>query len=65
MEAIVYKNSIKLLICYNQNYKVGNQWIDGLMDGWIDGSINALMDEWIDKCIDRWMDRSKDISING
>ena len=60
MEAIVYKNNIKLLICYNQNYNVGNQWMDGLMDqldGWIDG--------WIDQCIDRLIDKSMDRPING
>ena len=49
MEAIVYKNNIKLFVD-NQNYKVGKEWIDGLMDhlyGWMDG--------WIDQCINGWL----------
>ena len=39
---MVYKKNFKLLISYNQNYKVGNQWIDGLMD-----QLDRWMDRWI------------------
>ena len=68
MEAIVYKNNIKLLICGQSKLQGGEPmdgWMDGWTDGWMDRSINALTDGWIDKCIDLWIDRSMDRSING
>ena len=43
MDGIVYKNNIKILICWQSKLQSGepmDQWIDGsigLMDGWIDG----------------------------
>ena len=49
MKAILYKNNIKLLIFHNQNYNMGNQWIDGLMD---------QLDRWIDGLMDGWIDQS-------
>ena len=50
MEAIVYKNNIKLLICGQsklQNGKPVDRWIN-----WIDIWMVQWIDGWIDQCID-------------
>ena len=74
MEAIVFKNNINILICWQPKLQSGepmDRWIGsiGLMDRWIDGSMEWWMEGWIDKCIDGWMDGSidwsMDILING
>ena len=60
MEAIVYKTILSYYFVDNQNYKVGNQWMDGSMDqldGWMDG--------WMVQWIDGWMDGSIYALING
>ena len=51
MEAMVNKKKLSQYFFDNQNYKVGNQWIDGLMD---------QLDRWFDGLIDGWMDDSID-----
>ena len=56
MEAIVFKNNIKLLFVDNQNYKVQNQWIDGWIVHWIDGWINRCIDRRNNLLNDRWID---------
>ena len=46
MEAIVYKNNIKLLIYWHPKLQSGEP-----MDRWIDGSI-GYMDRWMDGLMD-------------
>ena len=63
MEAMVYKNNIKLLICWQSKIQSGERmdwWIDGLMYK-LDGS----MDQWIDQMIYELMDWSIDIFTDG
>ena len=59
MEAIEYKNNIKILICWQSKLQSGEP-----MDLWIDGSI-VLMDGLMDGWINGWMDGSINALING
>ena len=63
MEAIVYRNNIKLLICLPSKLQSGepmDRWIDGSigwMVRWIDGSMDRSINAWIDGLIDQWIDQ--------
>ena len=55
MEATVYKNNIKILICWQSKLQSGEP-----IDQWIDGSIDWLMVQWMDRLNDQWVDGSMD-----
>ena len=71
MEAIVYKNNIKLLVCWQSKSKSGEPmdwWIDGSigwMNWWMDRSMNLIMDQSIEWSMERLIEWSMDGSMDG
>ena len=57
MDAIVYQNNIKILICWQSKLQSGEP-----MDQWIDGSIGSMYG-WFGGLMDGWIDRSIHLSM--
>ena len=71
MEAILYKNNVKLLICWQSKLQSGEPmdwWIDGSigsMDGWFDGLMNGCIDQSMHWSMDRLIEWPMYRSTNG
>ena len=56
MEAKVFKNNTKLLVCWQPKLQSGepmDSWMDGSLDWWMDQSMHWSIDQSIEWSMDR------------